>query len=273
MHLLVATGGSRHSEIAVRAGLGLAFRVDAEVTLLFVVKNQAGRATALRTLDSLCAQSSAKKLRIRRKVRVGRVLPALYDELRERPADLLVLGERIPHRLLTRIRGSVVARVASSAPCPVLIAKRADIPLSHVLICDSGAAPPTVFDGLTAHGMLPFFTESAITVLHVMSQISAGPGVQGRQLRAGFDDLIQAHAPEGELLARDLALLQGQGLSAAAKVRHGLVVDEILAEATEGDHGLIVIGGHRTGGWPALLLDDLAHQIVTRLDRSLLVVR
>ena len=121
--------------------------------------------------------------------------------------------------------------------------------------------------------MMPLFFDADITVLHVMSQISSAPGIQGAQLRANADELIRQHAPEGELLANDLALLSRHDLSARPKIRHGLAVDEILAEAIEGNYDLIVIGGHRTGGWPALLLDDLAHEIITHLDRSLLVMR
>ena len=274
MHLLVATGGSRHSDIAAHVGLALAKLIDADVTLLYVVKHDAQRPAARRTLESLCDQPLYEDLHVRLKIRIGRPLTELNYELFENPADLLVIGERSPHRLWTRLRGSLVSRLTDSSPCPVLIAKDATVPYKRVLICDSGVGSPTVFDGLVEHGLLPLLAlASKLNVLHVMSQISAAPGVRGRDLRAGADELIKAHSPEGELLARDLSLLSGQGLTADTTVRHGLVIDEILAEAADGDYDLIVIGGHRSGGWPALLLDDLAHQLVSRLDRSLLVVR
>jgi nucleotide-binding universal stress UspA family protein len=56
-------------------------------------------------------------------------------------------------------------------------------------------------------------------------------------------------------------------------VRHGLVVDEIQAEARSGDYDLVVIGAHRGEGWRRILLDDLAHQIIVEMDRPVLVVR
>ena len=274
MHLLVATGGSRHSDVAACVGLRLAHLVGADVTLLYVVKHDDQRPTARRMLDDLCKRWGDDERRVRRKVRVGRPLTELNYELWENPADLLVIGERSPHRFWTRLRGSLVSRLTDSAPCPVLIAKDDAVPYGRVLLCDSGADSPTLFEGLATHGLFSLLdSASKLTVLHVMSQISAAPGIRGRDLRAGADELIKFQSPEGAFMARDVALLKEHGLSADAKIRHGLVVDEILAEASGGDYDLILIGGHRGGGWPALLLDDLAHQLVSRLDRSLLVVR
>ena len=50
-------------------------------------------------------------------------------------------------------------------------------------------------------------------------------------------------------------------------------LDEILAEARDGDYDLVVIGAHRGEAWRRILLDDLAHQIIVQLDRPVLVVR
>ncbi len=115
--------------------------------------------------------------------------------------------------------------------------------------------------------------EEEVTVLHVMSQISAWPGVPGKQLRANAEELIREHTPEGQLLERDLHLLERLKLRSIPKIRHGLVVDEILAEAREGDYDLVVIGSHQGRGWQRILLDDLAHQIIIEMDRPILVVR
>jgi nucleotide-binding universal stress UspA family protein len=115
--------------------------------------------------------------------------------------------------------------------------------------------------------------EEEITVLHVMSQMSAGPGVRGRQLRYGVEDLIEERAPEGELLEQDVRVLERWGTYPHSKVRHGLVVDEILRDARSGDYDLVVIGAHRGQRWQRLLLDDLTRKIVLHLDRSVLVIR
>ena len=114
--------------------------------------------------------------------------------------------------------------------------------------------------------------EQDVTILHVMSQISAGPGVRGEQLRANADELIVTQTPEGELLERDLSSLEKSGSHPLPKVRHGLVVEEILAEARSGDYDLIIIGAHRQK-WQQFLLDDLSRQIIEQADRPVLIVK
>jgi nucleotide-binding universal stress UspA family protein len=85
--------------------------------------------------------------------------------------------------------------------------------------------------------------------------------------------LINERAPEGELLQRDIEVLDKLGVHARAKVRHGLVVEEILYEVQGEDYDLVVIGAYRGEGWQRILLDDLAHRLVVELDRPVLVVR
>jgi nucleotide-binding universal stress UspA family protein len=112
-----------------------------------------------------------------------------------------------------------------------------------------------------------------IIVLHVMSQIGAGPGVRGKQLRSSTEELLEERAPEGELLQRHVEALDRLGIRARAVVRHGLVVEEILDEVRGGEYDLVVIGAYRGEGWQRILLDDLAHRLVVELDRPVLVVR
>ena len=68
-----------------------------------------------------------------------------------------------------------------------------------------------------------------------------------------------------------MALAQAPG-HVQPRIRHGPVVNEILAEAREGGYDLIIIGAHQTRGWQRFLLDNLAHQIVVQADRPVLIV-
>jgi nucleotide-binding universal stress UspA family protein len=112
-----------------------------------------------------------------------------------------------------------------------------------------------------------------ITVLHVMSQIVAGPTAPGEwQLYANAAELMQGSEPEGDMLRRDMMVLRRLDADVRPRVRHGPVVEEILNEARDGAYDLLVIGSHQARGWQRFLLDDLAHQIVVQVDRPVLVV-
>jgi nucleotide-binding universal stress UspA family protein len=115
--------------------------------------------------------------------------------------------------------------------------------------------------------------EEDVTVLHVMSQISAGPGVSGRQLRSSAAELLHEQAPEANILKRNLEILQRPGLHPHPEVRHGLVVEEILSEAQIARYDLVVIGAHRKLAWHQHLLGNIAREIVARLEVPVLVVK
>jgi hypothetical protein len=101
-------------------------------------------------------------------------------------------------------------------------------PIHRILLCISGSSSPSR-DTLFAARLVSLLNkQSEITVLHVMSQISAGPGGRDEwQLFAGAAELIHNHAPEGELMKQDIQLLERSPAYISPKIRHGLVVEEI----------------------------------------------
>lgn len=203
----------------------------------------------------------------------GSPLRVTLAELKLTRYDMLIIGEsQAPFAGVASLRERIAHRLAEQSPCPVLVVRNLVRPFKRILMCDSGAET-SVLRRFTIQVADLLEGEEEITVLHVMSQISAGPGVPDRQLRADVQELIADDAPEGRLLSQDLRLLERQGIHPVAKVRHGLVVDEILAEARGGDYDLVVIGAHSGAGWQRFLLDDLAHKILAQMDRPVLVVR
>ena len=92
-------------------------------------------------------------------------------------------------------------------------------------------------------------------------------------LENSTEALLASKAPEGEHLTRDLEILAELGVTAQAKVRHGLVMEEILAEAEEGEYDLIVVGAHVATGLLRFMLSDLTENIVLDSQRPVLVVR
>ena len=276
MKILMATGGSPHSEAALGFGSCLvhAWRTEKAVTMLTVIKRESDYAKANLILTHARQLLAPVTQTIQTKVRVGHPAEEILREAEEGGYGLLIVGEREHHKLMTRfLLGSTAVRVVEHAPCPVIIAKGQIGPIHRLLLCDSGADHPSLlcrFAGQLA-GLLR--GDEKITILHVMSQIGAGPGVEGKQLRAEAERLIAERTPEGEFLERDVLILEQLGIHPKPKVRHGLVVDEILAEAKEGEQDLVVIGTNPGQGWRRILLDDLAHQIILKMDRPILVVR
>lgn len=272
MHILVATGGSTNAQIALQQCLLIASMVAVEATILTVIEHEQEQPEAEILLAKANALLSTAVVSPINKIRLGSPDEEIVAEAASSAYDLLILGEQPHYSLLTRLMGPTAQKVIAQTERPVLLAKQDAHPLRRILVCDGGAQTPNLPDRVAAQ--LPQLLEAAedVTVLHVMSQIGAAPGVPGQDLRAGAKELIKAETPEGEWLAQDLQILQEVEVVAKPKVRHGLVVDEILAEAHDGRYDLIVIGAHPNEGWQRFLLENVAMQILLKAERPVLVI-
>jgi nucleotide-binding universal stress UspA family protein len=206
--------------------------------------------------------------------RIGQAVDEIIRETQTGRYDLLIIDDRHPGWLARIVKISAAKRIAEQAACSVMII-RGEIeasPIRSVLFCDSGAGGSTLVQKMNTNLAGLLNGEQDITVLHIMSQISAGPDVYGEQLYAGADQLIEAHTPEGDLLHQDMQSFTQLGIRSRPKIRHGLVVDEISLEANSGDYDLIVIGAHQRN-WQRYLLDDLSYKIIERSEHPVLVVK
>jgi len=270
MRILIATGGSSHSEIALRMAATLAAATEAHVTLLTVAVSDSRRSYA----ETIAVQSAAALREMAGEVEtlvvVGRAADRIIHEVQRGGYDLLVIGERPGHRLIHRILANTVGRLMDEVPCPVLIARDAGLPL-RMLICESGRHP--LVAERMAEKLCPLLDLCRqATLLHVMSQIAAAPGVAGRDLRMDAVTHIRRGTQEGALLETGGHALNEFDIAFRPLLRHGRVVDEVIDEAHEQHYDLVVIGAFRATGWDRLMLSDQAHVILNGTSQPLLVV-
>ncbi len=272
MHILIATRNITHSDTAVRLGSFIHQLTGGEITLLTVIPNEKKQAEAETSLRQAREIIDSAESQIQTHIRSGNPVKEITAEAAAGGHDLVIIGEPERNRFINRQRAPIAEDLVTLAPCPVLIARGRPRPIRKLLFCESGHEPSLV-DDLTGH--MPSLVEQAeqVTVLHVMSQIAAGPGVAGWELRADAETLIEEHTPEGQLLEEGVTHLEQLDVHPQAKIRHGLVVQEILDEAKSGDYDLLVIGAHPGHGWKHFLLSDLAREIIGRIDRPLLVIK
>lgn len=273
MRILITTDGLPHSDPALILGSLLGASTSTRPTLLHVIRREHERSMVEDRLARALALLPDPLSDLPTQVAIGTPREQIVRVAREGNYDLILMGFR-PRTGLAIPRHETAAEwVLRHGPCSVIVAKGdAKLP-EHILICDSGADSPHLmaqFKQLAAD----WLPEGAkLTVLHVMSQISAHPGVPGWQLRADAEQLIEAHTPEGQALEIDEHLLEQDRLNAETIVRHGLVVEEILEESKAGDYDLIVIGEHPPESWRRLLLEDIAHEIIVGADRPVMVLK
>ncbi len=274
MRVLIAISNLMYCESTLQMGAEIG-KYTAEIpTLLMVVKRENLKDRVAQTIKQAYEAVQDQIPELRTHVRVGPAAQEILAEAEEGEYDLVIVGNPLCRGLVARfVMDSTVEKVVENSPCPVLIAKGRIRPIRRILLCDSGAQSPSLLRLFTTRLDALAARSIDVTVLHVMSHMSAGPGVAGEQLRADAEELIRASTPEGDILVQDMALLSRFHVNSLPKVRHGLVVEEIVAESQSGDYDLVVTGARIGDGWQRLLLDDIGRKIIAQVDLPVLVLR
>ena len=273
MRILITTKDSTGIEEALRISAQItrqADKRDIQLAIMAYLKRRKSSDTKA-FLSSIEKKISDHGLEA--EVHIGLSLADIIREVKKEKYDLVMMVESCSQGADSGTRSSLPLQIEKNVPSSVLLLQGSCAPINRVLLCDSGAESFQLVMDFTTELLSLFPGDHDITVLHVMSQISAGPGVSGKQLRAEAEELIEKQTPEGRLLQNDLKELDHPGLHAIPKIRHGLVVEEIIAETNSGDYDLVVIGAHQQEGWQRFLLENIAQKIIKKIDRSVLVVK
>jgi nucleotide-binding universal stress UspA family protein len=274
----MCTDGTPLGDRALAYGAPLALAAGADVTLLGIVKSESVEPEVRAALERARALFPKP---VEEKIRWGRAVNEILAEAGSGDYAFMIMGSRGRRGWQRLAFGSVAARLIRYSPIPVLIVKGERTPVRRLLACTSG----DVRGERVARwgGQMARWLGAEFTVLHVMSQIALSPQSNLEELTETAEEAIARHTREGAHLERELELARAQGVTGQAahpKLRHGLVLDEVLAETAEGDYDMVMIGGHQApdlpGTWNELkgfLLADVADQIVLALKCPVFVVK
>ncbi len=271
MRILMCTDGSSYAAEALRFGTLIAREAKDQVTLLGVMENAEEERRVVRMLQRTSNAICDHVPHIETLIRRGHAAEEILEETEENEYDLVVVGSRGRRGITRFLMGSTAARLARYCPSPVLIVKGTRRSLRSILVCTAGAESGEKDTELA--GRIAALTGATIIALHVMSQLPLNLDVDAHDLECSTRALLTSDAREGVHLRKALRILKNLEVEAEAKVRHGLVVDEILTEAKEGDYDLVVIGAHVASGLDRFMLTDTTEQIVLGCDRPVLVVK
>jgi len=278
MKILLCTDGSAHTVRGINLGMCLARAAASSVDILAVpsaglrTRVERGREEDTnRLVEAAAAELEEAGIPVTIQRRTGHIAEEVVRQAQTTPYDLLIIGSRGRHGVARLLLGSVALHVAGHAPVPVLVVKGRAEDLKRFLVCSS--AGPVSERTIRFAGHLAHALGASVTLLHVMSQLPLAEGAVPDDLEASAEELIQHRSPEGVHLSQMLDLLVAEGVVTRAVVRHGLVLDEIIAEVQEGHYDLLVSGAHVTPGLNARLVDDLSADILLAANCPVLVVR
>lgn len=270
MKMLICSNGMPQAENAIRFIASTAAACGAEVTLLGIIEHPSDETALLDALRRGAGILRDRHVPVETITRSGHAIEEIQKRTTEERYDIVIIGAE-------RKSGGPFAMSAKAyhlikeiePPVLVMIGRRAEP--KRVLICSGGRS--YIDRAVHLAGELACKTPMQVTILHVMAE---APAVYAELLERERDTerILASNTTLGRNLRAEKSALEAVGVQAAVKLRHGLVVDEILAELREGDYDMVVTGSAPAGGpLRTYIMGNVTSEIVNRADCAVLVVR
>jgi nucleotide-binding universal stress UspA family protein len=204
----------------------------------------------------------------------GRAASAIVDEASGLDADLVVMGSRGHGTIATMVLGSTAAEVVDHAPCPVLVARRAE--LGDVVFADDGSSSARTAESvLTRWPIWAGHRISVVTVAQVAVPVAAGftPGLYDQVLESYARSADEARDEVRAESTGEAHRLADAGLAATPVALEGDAATEIVRFAGERHSGTIVMGTRGHTGLTRLILGSVARNVLLHAPCSVLIVR
>lgn len=276
MKVLICTDGSPAAEEAALLVPLMIYEDDTEIVLLGVSEKEGEQTKLFTSMDRITSVLGGVRSGIVRTIRHGQPVDEILNELQGKKYGLVVVGERGHHHNLPLLKlGSTAGKLARKINTHLLVARNVPQKVSKILICTGGENPSV--ETMQHAGRLVSGVDAEIGLLHVMSQVFLGPRSKPDDLEDTAETAMARGTREGDHLKRAMEQLARAGAKQPITpiLRHGLVIDQVLAELNRGKYDLLVVGAHHQPGqnrWLEILLDDVADQLLNLAPCSVLVV-
>jgi nucleotide-binding universal stress UspA family protein len=260
MNILICSDGRPAADSATRLAGLLARPLQAKTTLLGIVE-ASGDEQALRIAVEKQAESlRASKIAVELVVRGGEPIREIVNQTSTAKYNLVVIGSRRARSTGMYWRSEKTYEVIKAIAPPVLVAIGDSSRLQRFLVCTGGKR--FIEEAVELTGTLAAAVGASVTLLHVMAE---PPAIYADLVRLEEDvnQLLESKSELGLNLRRQRRDLEQLGVRAEVRVRHGIVIDQVFAEADEGKYDLIVTGSSKARGM-------LRHYIMGDLTRSIL---
>ncbi len=271
LRMLLYSDSSEPGSKALRLGMRIATAMADSVDVLAM-----GGTTDQQILAGEEVESAAEKLRaagvsVTVYRRFGTMPQKLLNQAEVANYDLIVIGSRGRRGIRRLIAGSRACSILKGTSTSILVVKGSqNEEIDQILV--ASAAGPESEETVRFAARLARALDATVTLLHVMSQVALEEHAKAADLEAEADELIEREAREGIHLEKMLEILNDYGVEGEAIVRHGLIVDEIVAEARHGRFDMIIVGAHVAPGVEGFLSSDLSERIMLSAERPILIV-
>jgi nucleotide-binding universal stress UspA family protein len=269
MKILVSVAGFPYAKQTFEVGCLLARLYKASITVLTVVEEKSEKQAVKEAIKQLAIGYEDVVQAV--KVKKGTAVSKIIRECVTGEYDMLVLGTRTVHGISLAKSSKVARQVSKRVSIPLLVVKQKVTMFRRLLVCTAATQKSHTIVETSVH--LAQLAQAEIQLLYVADPIP--------QMYAGLDEmeeteqeLLNSGTPVAHQLQRAITLMKKENISGKVRVRHGLVIDEILHEVEDNGYDLILVGAprHHTV-WQILALGNISPHIIENAPCSVMVVR
>lgn len=272
MKLLVCSDGSEHGSKVLALAERIAIASEAEVTVFGVTGTDAQEETVYGGLRRALKEYERNGIKVELVTRRGEPVTQIISKARETKYDLVVVGTHREANERAVIPPAKAYAIIEEVEPPVLVAVGGDRPLARILVCTGGG--PYIETAVSLTAQLARSLSATVTLLTVLPNLGGLHASLMMRREADAEALLRSNSALARDLGAEKRSLETVGIKVVARLRYGLVTDEILKELHEGDHDLVVVGVcSDPNTWRRYLVGNVTREIVHRTDRPILVVR
>jgi nucleotide-binding universal stress UspA family protein len=271
MKILVCSDGSERSQRAFVSAAVIAAATKAETTILGITEDKQGEGGLLETLREEAAVFREKETKLQIITRFGDVVQEIIRQTRDTNYDLVVIGAERRGTQEFFLPTTKAYSIAETIAPPVLVVPRPRPDLKRILICSGGGT--FIDNAVRFTSKMAKQLSASITLLNVVPE----PPAMHATLFRRQDD-VEALLNSGSALARNLRnekeIVERAGVPVIVRIRHGMVIDQVLAEIQGSDYDLVVVGSWPVRDpWRNYVIGNVTRDIINRTDRPVLVIR
>jgi len=271
MHILVCSDGTEPANNAIQIGALVAAPIKAQITLLGIAEASRDEAQLREALEAQAQSLAQRDLKPEIVVRAGEPVGQILVQTSRANYDLVIIGSRRKDEVGRYWLSGKTYEVIKSIRPPVLVAIGDCHRLKRFLVCTGGKE--FIDEAIELTGKVAVAVGASVTLLHVMAEPPALYADLVR-LEEDVDQLLKSSSELGINLAQQKKDLESAGVPTEVRVRHGLVVDQVFQELSEGNYDLIVAGSSQGRGiFRHYVMGDLTRKILNRATCPVLVVR
>jgi len=259
------------AENAMRLGAALAAPLKAEVVVLGVAEKPEDESALQQALEKQANALRGGNVSTKIEMCAGDPVRRIADETAKTRYDLVIVGARKTGSTGLHWRSEKMYELIKSISPPVLVAMGEWAQLKRFLVCTGGKE--FIEEAVQLTGKLAKAVGASVTLLHVMAE---PPAMYADLVRLEEDvaRLLESNSELGINLSEQKADLEKLGVPAEVRIRHGIVVDEVFAEARERSYDLIVTGSSQARGMLRhYIMGDLTRSILNHANCPVLVAR